>query len=197
MNFDLNKTISLTKGGLLDRENTWRAYFENTPDWKETAIALTAPLLFTNVLLTLVFSRMAGGFVSFGYQQAFLPALLIGLFLAAVGVAVFALILNVLAGVFEGKPDISRAFAAITFAMIPGWLAGVVGALIPLIGFFVALAGGVLGLVFLYQILPLGLAIPQQKRAVHFVSAIVLGIIVQMMVRFLFMGNSMQQAVPG
>jgi hypothetical protein len=198
MKIDLNKTFSLTRGGLLDRENTWRAYFENTPDWKDTAIALTAPLLLASVLLSMVFSRMSGGFVSYGLGQGFLMALLIGLFMAILGVVLFAFVINLMAGVFDGKSDFSRAFAAVTFAMIPAWLAAIVGALIPGIGFVVAMAGGITGLVFLYQILPLALAIPEQKRVVHFVSSIVLGIALQMVIGFLFTGGSVSpQAVSG
>ena len=193
MNFDLNKTISLTRGGLMDRENTWRAYFENTPDWKDTAVTLTAPLLLANVLLSIVFSRMSGGFVSYGIGHGFLVALLIGVLMAVVGVMLFALVINFMAGVFGGKSDFSRAFAAVTFAMIPSWLAAIVGALIPVIGFFVAMAGGIIGLVFLYQILPPALAIPEQKRAVHFVSSIILGIALQMIIGFLLIGGSAGQ----
>lgn len=193
MKIDLNKTISLTKGGLLDRENTWRAYFENTPDWKETAISLTAPLILANVVLSMVFSRISGGFVSYGIGHGFLAALFISLFMAVIGVAVFAFVINLMAGVFDGKSDFSRAFAAVTFAMIPAWLAGIVGALIPWVGGFVALAGGIAGLVFLYQILPSALAIPAQKRVVHFVSSIILGIALEMMVGFLFVGGSLSQ----
>jgi zinc transporter ZupT len=73
--------------------------------------------------------------------------------------------------------------------MIPSWLAAIVGALIPVVGLFVAVAGGIIGLVFLYQLLPLALAIPEQKRAVHFVSSIVLGIALQMIIGFLFIGD--------
>jgi hypothetical protein len=174
---------------LLDRENTWRMYFESSPDWKETAVTLTAPLLLVNVVLSIVFSRLSGGFVSYGIGQGFLEALVIGLLMAVSGVVLFALVINLMAGVFGGKSDFSRAFAAVTFAMIPSWLAAIAGALIPVIGLFVAMAGGIIGLVFLYQVLPLALAIPEQKRVVHFVSSIVLGIALQMMIGFLFIGD--------
>ncbi|MSQ98570.1 MAG: DUF1282 domain-containing protein [Xanthomonadales bacterium] len=193
MKIDLNKTISLTKGGLLDRENTWRAYFENTPDWKETAISLTAPLILANVVLSMVLSRMSGGFVSYGIGHGFLSALFISLFMAVIVLAVFAVVINLMAGVFDGKSDFSRAFAAVTFAMIPAWLAGIVGALIPWVGVFVALAGVITALVFLYQILPLALAIPEQKRVVHFVSSIILGIALEMMIGFLLVGDRLSQ----
>jgi hypothetical protein len=148
---------------LFDRDNTWRAYFENTPHWKETALGLTAPLLLTSVVLSMVFSRLSGGFVSYGPGHGFLVALIIGLIMAVFGVVMFALVIILMAGICDGKHDFSRAFAAVTFAMIPAWLAGIVGALIPWLGFFLALAGGIIGFVFLYQILPLALAIPEPK----------------------------------
>ena len=189
MNFDLSKTISLIRGGLLDRENTWRAYFETSPDWKDTAVSLTAPLLLANIVLGIVFSRLSGGFFSYGHGQGFLGGLLIGLVMAIVGVILFTLVINLMAGVFGGKSDFSRAFAAVTFVMIPSWLAAIVGALIPVVGLFIAMAGGIIGLVFLYQILPLALAIPEQKRVAHFVSSIVLGIAVQMIIGMLFIAD--------
>ena len=77
MNFDVNKTISLTRGGLFDRDNTWRTYFEKTPGWKDTALTLTGPLLLANVLLSMLFSRLSGGFVSYGFGHGFLVALFI------------------------------------------------------------------------------------------------------------------------
>ena len=180
MQFNLNKTISLVRGGLTDHENTWKSYFENIPTWQETAINLTAPLLLANVVLSVVFSRLIGGFSFVLPGQGFASALLITLLMAIIGVAVAVFVFNYLAGVFAGKPDISRAFAAVTFALIPAWIAGIIGALIPFIGFFVVLAGGVIALVFLYKIMPLALAIPQQKRLAHFVASIILIIVVQM-----------------
>jgi MFS family permease len=190
MKFDVNKTISLTRGALLDRHNTWRTYFENTPEWKDTALTLTGPLLLASVLLSMVFSRLSGGFVSYGLGHGILVALFISVFMAVLGVALFSFVINLLSGIFGGKRDFARAFAAVTFAMIPAWLAGIVGALIPGVGVLVALVGGIIGLVFLYQILPLALAIPEQKRALHFIASLVLGIVLQMIIGFLLLGGS-------
>jgi hypothetical protein len=114
--FDLAKTLSLVRGGLTDHENTWKTYLENTPAWQETAINLTVPLLLANVLLSAVFSRLSGGYSYAPPGQGFLSALLMLLVLAIAGVAVSVFVFNFLAGVFAGKPDLSRAFAAVTFA---------------------------------------------------------------------------------
>lgn len=194
MKFDLAKTLSLVRGGLTDHENTWRTYFENTPVWQETAIILTVPLLLANVLLSMVFSRLSGGFSYAPPGQGFLSALLMLLVLAVAGVAVSVFVFNYLAGVFAGKPDLSRAFAAVTFAMMPAWLAGIIGALIPGIGFLISLAGGIVALVFLYKIMPLALDVPQHKRVVHFIASIVLIIVVQMIIGTVFGVSNMNRS---
>ena len=68
MQFDLTKTLALIKGGLLDHENTWRTYLEDCPGWQQTALVLTVPLFTLNVLLSLVFSRLTGGYAIYGHQ---------------------------------------------------------------------------------------------------------------------------------
>lgn len=173
MAFDIKKTLNLIKGGLLDPRNTWNSYLEKDPAWQDTAIQLTGPLLAANVLLTLIFSRLSGGYVYFGYGQNFLAALVSGLVFAAIGFAVVVAVFCFLASVFKGKSHFSRAFAAVSLAVIPGWVAGVVGALIPWVGWLISLAGFVLSLVYLYRIIPLALEVPEDKRVVHFIASIV------------------------
>lgn len=173
MAFDINKTLNLIKGGLLDSQNTWKRYFEENPPWQDTAIQLTGPLLIANVLLTLIFSRLVGGYAYFGYGQGFLAALVSGLVFAAISFAVVVAVFAFLAGVFKGKANFSRAFAAVSLAAIPSWIAGIVGAIVPWIGWLIALAGGILSLVYLYKIIPLALEVPEDKRVVHFIASLV------------------------
>lgn len=182
MAFDIKKTLDLIKGGLLDPKNTWTRYLGENPPWQDTAIQLTGPLLIANVLLTLIFSRMIGGYVYFGYGQNFLAALVTGLVFAAIGFAVVVAVFSFLAGVFKGKTNFSRAFAAVSLAAIPSWVAGIVGALIPWIGWLIALAGGILSLVFLYKIIPLALEVPEDKRVVHFIASIVCVFVINLIV---------------
>ena len=168
------------RGGLLDHENTWKTYLESNPDWKDTASLLTGPLLFANVILSMIFTSISGGFAYYAVGHGFFVGLLVGLIMAVIGVVVASLVVSFLAGKFGGKSDFSRAFAAVSLAMIPAWLAGIIAALIPGIGFFLALAGGIMSLVFLYKIIPLALDLPQSKRVAHLIASIVLIIIVQM-----------------
>ena len=182
MQFDFNKTLGLVKGGLLDHEATWKSYLGENPGWQQTALLLTGPLLLANVLLSLIFSRIVGGFAYYGYASNFFVALFLGLLMGVVGFIVAVFVFNFLAGTFKGKPDFSRAFAAVTMAAIPAWLAGVVAALIPGIGFFIALAGGIASLVFLYKIIPLALEVPDDKRIVHFIASLVLIMVINVVV---------------
>ena len=182
MKIDLTKTFELVRGGLLDHENTWKSYFDKTPDWKDTAVVLTAPLVLANVVLSIVFSRLLGGYAYNMPGHGIIVTLIIALIMAIAGVAVSALVFDRLAGIFGGKPDFSRAFAAISFAAMPAWIAGIIGSLIPGVGFLLSLAGLVATLIFLYKIMPLALGVPEDKRVVHFVASIALTVVVQILI---------------
>lgn len=177
MSFDFTKTIALVKGGLTDPEATWNSYLGENPDWQQTAVVLTGPLIVANVLLSLLLSRMLGGFAYHGYVSSFTMALIIGLLLTVIGFTVAVLVFNFMAGPFKGQADFSRAFAAVSLAAIPAWIAGIVGALIPWVGWLIALAGGILSLVYLYRIMPLALKLPDDKRLVHFIVSLVIMIL--------------------
>lgn len=191
MAFDIKKTIDLIKGGLFDPKNTWTRYLDENPGWQDTAIQLTGPLLIANVLLTLIFSRMVGGYVYFGYGQNFLAALVSGLVFGAIGFAVVVAVFNFLAGVFKGQSNFSRAFAAVSLAAIPSWVAGIVGSIVPWIGWLIALAGGILALVYMYKIIPIALGVPEDKRVVHFIASIVCVVIINFIVAAVLGTSSM------
>lgn len=182
MAFDYKKTIDLIRGGLFEPQETWKRYLGENPGWQDTAIQLTGPLIIANVLLTLIFSRMIGGYVYFGYGQNFLAALVSGLVFAAIGFAIVVAVFCFLAGVFKGKTNFSRAFAAVTLAAIPGWVAGVIGAIIPWVGWLIALAGAILTLVYLYKIMPLALDIPEDKRVAHYIVSLVCVLVINFIV---------------
>jgi hypothetical protein len=173
MEFDLKETLKLVRGGLLDHRATWQEYFDQDPHWQKTVGLLTAPIIVTNVILSLVFARMLGGFYSYGYGSNIFVALILGLISSAIGIALASFVLAFLAGKFQGINSFPRALAAVSLAAIPGAVAGIVAALIPGVGFLLVFAGGILSLVFLYKILPLALGIPEEKRTVHFIVSLV------------------------
>lgn len=198
MQFDLVKTLSLIKGGLLDHENTWKTYLEDCPDWKETALVLTGPLFLVNAILSVIFARLLGGYAVYAYQSNWFMALVTSLVMGAIGFAIVVLVFNFLAGIFKGTANFSRAFAAVSLAVIPGWVAGIVAGLIPYLGFLIALAGGILSLVFLYRIMPLALGVPDDKRVVHYVVSLVAILIINMIIGLtLGLGNVNNQVRSG
>ncbi len=182
MSFDFAKTFALTKGGLLDHEATWKSYLDENPSWQQTAMVLTGPLIVANLLLSILLARLSGGFSYYLYPGNFFVILLSGLVMAVAGFVIAVFVVNFLAGVFKGKPSFSRAFAALTLAFIPAWIAGIIGALVPWVGFLISLAGGILSLVFLYKIIPLALEVPSSGRLVHYVVSLLAIIIINVVI---------------
>jgi len=195
MEFDFKKTLDLVKNGLFDRENTWQTYLAGNPPWLQTATVLTGPLLLSNLVLTLIFSRMTGGYYSYGYGANFFVALIMGIVMSVIAFALAAFVFSFLAGTFGGKPSFDRSFAAISLASIPALLAGILGALIPGVGFFISLAGGILSLVFLYQILPLALEVPGEKRVLHFVAGLIAMFVINVILATVLGLGSMSRGV--
>ena len=182
MNIDYRKTLDLVKGGLLTPAATWSSYLGENPNWQQTLIVLTAPLILANIVLGLLLSRMMGTMSPFGLAGNWFAALFLGLIMACVAFAVAVFVFNFLAGVFGGKPDFSRAFAAMSLVGIPAWIAGIVGAAVPWVGGLISLAGAIVSLVFLYKIMPLALGVPDSKRVLHFVVSLVAVLVVDIMV---------------
>jgi hypothetical protein len=172
--FNLGKTVALIRGGLFDHERTWQSYLADDPSWQTTAVVLTGPLIIGSTLLTMLFSRLIGGWSIYSVPGAnIFTAMVMALVMGALSLVVLTLTLGVLAGAFGGKRNFDRAFAAVSLALIPGHVLAVVGALLPWIGVLFGLAGFVISLVFLYRILPLALEVPGAKRMPHFVTSLV------------------------
>ncbi|KAA9134043.1 YIP1 family protein [Marinihelvus fidelis] len=180
MEFDINKTVALVKGGVLEPQTTWSEYLADNPGWQKTLFLLTGPLLLANVLLSTLFTWIFGGLSKYAMGDSFIAALLFTLVTAVAGFLLAVFIISALAGVFGGKPSFDRTFAAVSLVAIPAWLAGIVGALIPWVGFLVALAGGIWSLVLLYKIIPLALEVPDDKRVGHYIVSIIAVIICNM-----------------
>ncbi len=195
MTFDFARTLSLVKGGLFDHRTTWESYLQENPGWQQTAMLLTGPLVLANVLLSTIFSRITGGFAYPGYDSNIFAALFSGLVMACLGFVVAVFAFNFLAGVFKGKQDFSRVFAAISLAAIPSWVAGVLGALVPAFGFLIILAGGIMSLVFLYKIMPLALAVPEDKRLAHFIVSLLVIFILNILIGSIIGINSLYSSV--
>jgi hypothetical protein len=177
--FNPQKTIELTRGGLTNPQATWESYLGESPTWQRTALELTVPLAGAAIVIGWLLSVLLGGFFYYGYGHGPVLALILALIGAGISVTVLSLVTNFFAGTFGGESNFDRAFTAVSLAIIPGW-AGVAVSGIPFIGPLLQLAGTIVGLVFLYQIMPLALSVPENKRALHFIATIITVIVIQM-----------------
>lgn len=175
---DIQKTIELIKNGLLEPRATWQSYADENRGWQDTAVLLTLPLILVSYILAGLLSLIFGGYGTFGTRPG-IGGWLLGLIMAVIGIAVAAFIFSYLAGVFKGRHDFSKGLAALSLAAIPGYLGSIVG-VVPFIGWIVSLALAIVSLVFLYKIIPLYLAVPDDKRVLHYVTSLVACFIVML-----------------
>ncbi len=170
------KTLDIIKNGLLDPANTWQNYLEENHTWKETAISLTIPLIITAVLLSSILGWVFKSHTMFAGQGGILMTLL-GMVAAIAGLFIASFVFSFLAGVFDGKHDFNKGFAALSLAAIPGYIGSIIGT-VPMIGWLISLGLAILGLVYLYKIIPSYLEVPQSKRTIHFVASLIVSVII-------------------
>ena len=179
--FNPSKTIELVTGGLTNPQPTWESYLGENPGWQKTAMELTVPLVIVSILIGWLLSVILGGFFYYGYGYGPIMALIFGLIGAAISVAVLSLVVSFFAGMFGGQSSFDRAFTGVSLAIIPGWV-GVAVSGIPYIGPLLQLIGTIIGLVFLYKIIPLAVSVPENKRVLHFIATIITVIVIQMII---------------
>ena len=179
MSFDFQKTMTLIKGGLLDHQTTWDSYLSETPDWKKTAITLVGPLVLGSIVLQVIFARLLGGLSLYNYPGTnILVSIIVGLIIATLSFVILTLSFNFLAGKMDGKENFDRCFAAVGLALIPSYVCSTIGSLIPFIGALITLSGFIVSLIFLWKIMPKALQVPEESRTVHFVGALALSFVI-------------------
>lgn len=179
--FDLKKTVELISGGLTEPRKTWEDYLATTRPWTETAALLTGPLVVGAIIVSWLIAAIFGTYFVYGYGRGLILGLIVGLISAGLSVAIFSFLLSLFSGTFGGQKNFDRAFAAVSLAMIPAWVAAAVGT-IPFIGPLIQLAGAIVTLIFTYKIIPLALSVPEDKRVVHFVVTVVAAIVVNVII---------------
>lgn len=183
--FDFGKFTGLVAGGLTRPRETWEAWLAEKPSWQQTAIQLTLPLLVAAVLIGSLLAALLGGYFVYGYGRGFFVGLILGVIMAAVSVALLSFVVAFLGGIFDGRNDFDGAFAGVSLAIIPGWV-GMALSGIPFIGWLLSLAGFIAGLVFLYQVIPLAVGVPENRRVMHFVLTIVVVFAINVIIGAIF-----------
>ncbi|MGI9433463.1 MAG: Yip1 family protein [Geminicoccaceae bacterium] len=192
--FDVNKTVRLIKGALLEPQPTWQAYLPDSDDWKETAKDLTLPLIVGTLVLSLVLSSMFIGFYIFAPSFG-LGGLLFGIVIGFVGFMITAFVLAWLAGAFKGTNDFDKAFAAVSLTAVPSYAGAVLGTL-PWIGWLLSFGLMIYSLVLLYRIIPDYLDVPQGSRAGHFICSLIALLAVMLVIAGVF-GVGMMGTIGG
>lgn len=179
--FNPAKTMELTTGGLTDPRATWESYLGENPGWQRTAMELTIPLAVAAIVIGWLLSVIFGSHFYYSYGRGAVLGLILALIGAAISVTVLSFVINFFADKFGGESNFDRAFAGVSLAIIPGWVGTALGG-IPFLGMLLQLAGTIVGLVFLYKIIPLALGVTEDKRALHFIVSIVVVIVINVII---------------
>ena len=171
---DFNKLIARIKGILLTPKTEWPVIAGETTTvadlYKGYIVWLAAiPPIFTFLLV----ARFAPGFA--------VTQLVLQYALSLALIYVVALIIDALAPTFGGTKDKVQALKTIAYAITASWVAGI-AAIVPLIGWLIAIAAGIYGIYQLYLGLPHTMKCPQDRAggytAVVVIIAIVAGFLI-------------------
>ena len=126
--------------------------------------------------LTLVFAGIMSAFVPYGTLYI-VSSLVIEFLLAIAALYFIPQILAALAPSFGGKNDSLNALKLYVFAATPGWL-GMALAVIPILGWLAAIAGGLYSLYLFWLHFADALTIPADKKVGYVIlSIVVIGVI--------------------
>ncbi|MDJ0927888.1 MAG: Yip1 family protein [Gammaproteobacteria bacterium] len=179
---------------MFDPEQTWRAYLPEAENWQQTVFLLTGPLIIFAAVAAYMIGFLGSGVSLFGFRPTIVSTILT-IITSAIGTAVVAFVVSALAGAFGGKNNFALGLAAITFAFIPGYLGQAVTWL-PWVGGLLALGLFVYGLVLLWKIIPIYLAVPDEKRVGHYILSLV-ATIAAMFVLSITIGRSLYPSMGG
>lgn len=171
---DLNKLVARAKAILLTPKNEWPVIASEPTTVADLYKGYIIPL----AAIPAIFAFLGTLRIGFG---AGVGAMVISYVLGLISTYVVALIVNALAPTFGGQKDSIQALKVVAYASTASWVAGV-AQIVPLIGWVVALAGGIYSVYLLYIGLPPTMKNPQEKSAgytaVTVIIVIVLGIVV-------------------
>lgn len=129
-----------------------------------------------------------GGYGMFRLSSGFLFRMAITQYVAGlIGVALFAIVLHVLAPTFGATKDYTQALKSVAYAATASWVAGIGQLLGPGLGGLLAIAGAIYSIYLLYLSLPHTMKVPQEKAtaytAVSILVCILLGVVLMFFTR--------------
>jgi hypothetical protein len=172
---DLNRTLSLIKGGIFDPEKTWRDYLPKAENWQQTAFLLTGPLIIFAAVIAYLLGLLGSDVSMFGRFRPTIVSTIMTVVSSAIVAVVVAWVVSALAGAFGGKSSFGLGLAATTFAFIPGYI-GQALIWLPWIGGLLSFGLFIYALVLLWKAIPVFLAVPGSKRVGHYILSLVASI---------------------
>ena len=191
---DLKRTLSLVTGGMFDPEKTWHEYLPEAEDWQKTVFLLTGPLIILAAVAAYLFGFLGSSVSMFGLRPTIMSTVMT-VITSAIAAVVVAFVVSALAGAFGGKNSFALGLAATTFAFIPAYLGQAVTWL-PWVGWLLSLGLFVYGLILLWKVIPVYLAVPDGKRVGHYILSLVATIAV-MLVFSMTVGRFLYPSVDG
>jgi hypothetical protein len=173
---NLSKLIERAKNILLTPKTEWPVIAGETT---------TTGDLYKNYVLILAAIPAVAGFIGmsmlgFGLfrigMSIAVTASLVGYVLSLVLVYVYGLVINALAPTFSGQKDSMQALKTSVYASTAVYVAGI-GAIIPVLGWLLSLAGAVYTIYLLYLGLPTTMKCPQDKAVGYTAVSVILGIV--------------------
>lgn len=100
---------------------------------------------------------------------------------------VMALVINALAGTFNGQKDMVQALKTVAYSWTAAWVAGI-AVIIPWIGWLIAIAGAIYGIYLLYLGLPFTMKCPPEKAGGYTALAVIIAIVLSWIVGLIVAG---------
>ncbi|MCX7514455.1 Yip1 family protein [Frateuria hangzhouensis] len=100
---------------------------------------------------------------------------------------VMALIINALAGTFNGQKDMVQALKTVAYSWTAAWIAGI-AVIIPWIGWLIAIAGAIYGIYLLYLGLPFTMKCPPEKSGGYTALTVIIAIVLSWIVGLIVAG---------
>jgi Yip1 domain len=116
-----------------------------------------------------------------------IAAMVLQYLLSLVVAYVMALVVNALAGTFNGQKDMVQALKTVAYAWTASWIAGI-AVIIPWIGWLVAIAGAIYGIYLLYLGLPFTMKCPPEKAGGYTALSVVIAIVLSWIVSLIVVG---------
>lgn len=100
---------------------------------------------------------------------------------------VMALVINALAGTFNGQKDMVQALKTVAYSWTASWIAGI-AVIIPWLGWLIAIAGAIYGIYLLYLGLPFTMKCPPEKAGGYTALAVIVAIVLSWIVGLIVAG---------